>query len=338
MKAQRLATCHYGVMDLWALSDLCTPWCVYVVATLRIADHNVAGNTEIDKLAVAAGADPESLHRVLRHLVSKGPSSKSRCPAASRSYEASRALLDDQIRLGLDLEGALAVAWRRPWGTLLSAVRTGRPAYHEAFGREFWEDLAANPEIAASFDTLMGPTGHGVPDSQVLVDPADWESVRTVVDVGGGTGALLAEVLRAKPEIRGTLIDLPRTVARSGEVLQAAGVADRVTTVGQSFFDPLPAGQDLYLLKSVLGDWPDREAQTILRRCAEAARPSGRVVILNGVVPDENPSPALLMMVLVGGRERTLSEVRELAREAGLEVRAAGRQASGRFVVECRPT
>src|SRR5207244_8707475 len=111
----------------------------------------------------------------------------------------------------------------------------------------------------------------------------DWESVRTVVDVGGGTGSLLAEILRARPKVRGTLVDLPRTVARSAEVFEAAGVADRVTAVGQSFFDPLPAGADLYLLKKVLNDWPDRETTAILSRCAEAARPTGRVVVLGGV-------------------------------------------------------
>jgi SAM-dependent methyltransferase len=181
----------------------------------------------------------------------------------------------------------------------------------------------------------MGPAGHGVPDAQVLVDPADWESVRHVVDVGGGTGALLAEVLRARPRIRGTLVDLPRAVARSGEIFQAAGVADRVTTVGQSFFDPLPGGADVYMLKNVLSDWPDPEAKAILSRCAEAARPSGRVVLLGGVTPDKDPSPELLMMVLVGGKARTLGEFRKLAGEAGLEVRTVGRQPSGRFIVEC---
>jgi 2,7-dihydroxy-5-methyl-1-naphthoate 7-O-methyltransferase len=223
------------------------------------------------------------------------------------------------------------------WGTLLSAVRSGKPAYHEAFGRGFWEDLDAHPDIAAAFDALMGPAGHGVPDWHVLVDPAGWESVRTVVDVGGGTGALLAEILRARPEVRGTLVDLPRTVARSGEVFQSAGVADRVKTVGQSFFDPLPGGRDLYVLKNVLSDWPDREATAILKRCAEAARPSGRVVVFTGAGPGEEASPELLMMVLVGGRARTLDELREMAQQAGLEVKAVGRQASGRVIVECRP-
>lgn len=308
-----------------------------MVATLRIADHVAAGTTRIDDLAAASGADAGSLHRVLRHLVSKGVFEE---PSSGRFAlnEPARGLLDSPVRLGLDLDGfggRMAYAW----GSLLAAVRTGAPAYDEVFGRPFWEDLRAHPDLAASFDALMGPAGHGTPDPEVLVT-GGWESVRAVVDVGGGTGSLLAEILRARPTVRGTLVDLPPTVARSAEIFRAAGVADRVTTVGQSFFDPLPAGSDLYLLKSILSDWPDREAVAILRRCAEAARPAGRIVVLNGVSPDESggPSPALLMMVLVGGRERSLAEFRELARDAGLEVQAAERQPSGRFVVECRPT
>ncbi len=322
-------------MDIWTLIDLSTPWCVHVVATLRIADHIAAGKTEIGQLATAAGADRDSLDRVLRHLVSKGLFEE---PARGRFAlnDAARALLEDPIRLGLDLDG-IGGRMAHAWGTLLSAVRTGKSAYHEAFGRGFWEDLEAHPEIAASFDALMGLAGHGVPDPHVLVDPADWKSVRTVVDVGGGTGALLAEVLRARTHVRGTLVELPGPVARSGEVFQAAGVADRVTAVAQSFFDPLPGGADVYILKSVLHDWPDREATAILRRCAEAARPSGRVVVFTGAGPGEEASPELLMLVLVGGKARTLDELREMARQAGLEVRAVGRQPSGRVIVECHP-
>lgn len=227
-------------MDLWGLSDLCTPWCVHVVATPRIADRIGAGNTEIDNLAAASGADPDSLRRVLRHLVSKGLFEEP-APGRFALNEVARALLEDQVRLGLDLDG-FGCRMAHAWGTLLSAVRRGRPSYHEAFGREFWEDLDAHPDVAASFDALMGPAGHGVPDSLVIVDPADWESARSVVDAGGGTGALLAEIL-----------------------------------------------------KSVLDDWPDREATAILRRCAETARPSGRVVVVTGARPGEDASPALLM-------------------------------------------
>jgi hypothetical protein len=115
---------------------------------------------------------------------------------------------------------------------------------------------------------------------------------------------------------------------------EAAGVADRVTLVGQSFFDPLPAGADVYLLKGVLCDWPDREATAILKRCAEAAGATGRVVAVGEGGPG---SPELLMLVLVGGKDRSLEEFRAIARDAGLEVSAVGRQSSGRHLVECRP-
>ena len=322
--------------DLGALSDLCTPWCVHVVATLGIADHIAAGITNIDDLGAAVCCNPDSLNRVLRHLVGKGVFGEP-APGRFTLNETAQGLLDPSQCLGLDLDG-FGGRMARAWGSLLTAVRTGAPAYDELFGLPLWQDLDAHPDIAESFDALMGPIGHGTPDADFMVS-SGWESVRTVVDVGGGTGALLAEILRTHPEVRGTLVDLPKTVARSGSIFQAAGVAERVTSVGQSFFDPLPADADLYLLKSVLSDWPDREATAILSRCAEAARPSGRVMVLSGISPDDTggPSPELLMMVLVGGKDRTLTEFQELARNAGLFIQATGRQPSGRFTVECRP-
>jgi SAM-dependent methyltransferase len=323
-------------VDVWKLADLCTPWCVHVVVTLRVPELLAAGTSELRELAAAAGADAEALGRVLRHLVAEGVFEEPQ-PGRFALNEPARALTGPGPRLGFDLDG-FGGRMAHAWGSLLTAVRTGRPAYASVFGREFWDDLAAHPELAASFDALMGPEGHGQPDSAVLV-AGDWEAVRTVVDVGGGTGALLAEVLRAHPQVRGVLVDLPSTVARSRELLEAAGVADRVTLAPQSFFEPLPAGGDVYLLKSVLADWPDREAAAILARCAEAARPAGRVVLVNGVTPDEDgAAPAdLLMLVLVGGKARTLAELRALAGPVGLEVAATARQASGRFLVELRP-
>jgi len=320
-------------MDFWALTDLCTPWCIHVVATLRIAHHLSAGPTAIDPLAAAAHADPAALCRVLRHLVSKGifeePS-----PGQFAANDAAREMAASGA--GFDLEG-IGGRMAHAWGTLLSAVRTGRPAYHEYFGRPFWEDLDAHPDVAASFDALMGPAGHGTPDPEILLDPSEWPSIRTVVDVGGGTGSLLAEVLRSRPHVHGTLVDLPRTIARSRETFEAAGVGDRVTLSAQSFFDPLPAGKDVYTLKNVLGDWPDAEAKALLQRCAEASRPGGRIVLLGGVSPEQTASPELLMLVLVGGKNRTVAEFRTLAAAAGLQVHAIGRQPSGRFVVDCRP-
>jgi len=331
---------EHPVPNLSELSDLCTPWCVHGAATLRIADHIAAGIIDIDNLAAAAGCDAGVLHSLLGHLVSKGVFEEP-APGRFALNEAARGLLDPAQRLGLDLDG-IGGRFAYAWGTLLAHVRTGQPAYQEVFGLPFWEDLDAHPDIAASFDALMGPVGHGTPTPEFQII-GGWESVRTVVDVGGGTGSLLAEILRARPEVRGTLVDFPRTVARSGEIFQAVDVAERATVVGQSFFDPLPAGADLYLLKKVLNNWPDREALAILSRCAEAARPAarattGRVVVLGSVSPDDAPRQLVMEMVLLGGKQRTISEFWALARAAGLEVSAAGQQPSGAFVVECGPT
>jgi hypothetical protein len=318
--------------DLDALSDLCTPWCIRVVATLRIADHVAAGVTDIDQLAVAAGCHAEALHHVLGHLVGKGVFEEP-APGRFALNQPARALRE--AAPFLDLEG-IGGRMAHAWGTLLTYTRTGTPGYAEVFGLPFWEDLAAHPEIAASFDALMGPAGHGAPDADLPIT-GGWTSVKTVVDVGGGTGAMLAEILRAGPHLHGILVDHPGTVARSAANFEAAGVAERVTTVGQSFFDPLPAGADLYLLQKVLNDWPEPETVAILRRCADAARPGGRVVVNGGVVADGEPKHLMIEMVLVGGTSSTLARFRELAREAGLEVVAAEQQSSGRFVVECRP-
>lgn len=321
--------------NLWALSDLCTPWCVHVVATLRIAEHIAAGKHEINQIAEAAQCDAHCLQAVLRHLAGKGVFQEPE-PGKFALNETARGLLEPGQRIGLDLE-SIGGRFAHAWGTLLTYVRTGAPGYHERFGLPFWEDLDAHPDIAASFDALIGPTGHGMPDPRFEIT-GGWAPVRTLVNVGGGTGAMLAEILRTHPGIRGTLVDLPRTVALSTEIFEKAGVAERVTTVGQSFFDALPPGADLYLLRGIINDWPDREAAAILRRCAEAARPTGRVVVLKSVSPDGARRGLSIEMMLVGGKHRSLTEFRELAHAAGLEVSAAGPQESGYFVVECRPT
>ncbi len=323
-------------VNLEELSDLQTPWCLRVVVTLRVAEHIASGIGDIDALARATESDRDALHAVLTYLVTRGVFAE---PDAGQFLlnNAARQLLEPGLRLGLDLDG-IGGRMSFVWGTLLSYVRTGRPAYDEVFGRPFWEDLAANPVVGASFDALMGPGGHGQPDPGVLLDD-DWSEVRSVVDVGGGTGALLAAIVQARRTVRGTLVDLPKTVERAAATIAAAGVADRVTIVGQSFFEALPAGADLYLLMKVINDWPGREAEMILRRCAEAARPSnGRVVICGGVSPEGARQSLVIEMVLVGGKTRGLVDFRALAASAGLTVAAAGRLRGGKFAVECRPS
>lgn len=311
--------------DLWELADLCTPWCIHVVVTLRVAEHIEAGKSTIAEIAEAVQGDAWVLHRVMQHLVNKGVFEE---PEEGRFAlnDAARGLTDPALRIGLDLDG-FGGRMAHAWGTMLKYTRTGEPAYRDVFGLPFWEDLDAHPVIAAQFDDLIGAIGHGVPDPAFDVI-GGWEDVRWVVDVGGGTGLMLKQLLKFRPHLRGTLVDLPRTVAR-------AEASDRLSVSGQSFFDPLPAGADLYLLRGILNDWGDRESVAILQRCADAAGDRGRVVVLKSVGPDGAKRPLTIEMVLCGGKHRTVSEFRELAQRAGLSVLHAGRQKSC-FVVECR--
>ena len=322
-------------VDLDQMLDLATPWCLMVAATLRIPDLIATGLHDIADLATAAGCDRDALHAVLGHLVAQGVFEQ---PAPGRFDRNRAAERLTNPRRFIDLDG-FGGRMAHTWGTLLDYVRTGRPAYQQVFGRPFWEDLAAHPDIAADFDALMGPAGHGMPDYDIELTDG-WDAIRTVVDVGGGTGAMLASLLRRHPHAQGILVDLPGTVARAGEILTSAGVADRVTLHGQSFFDPLPAGADLYLLKSVLNDWPDEETVAILRRCAQAATAStgARIAILGGVSPDAAPRLLGIDMLVAGGKTSTITEFTELARRAGLEIVTAQTQASGRYIVEARPT
>ena len=321
------------MVDLEQMLDLATPWCLRVAATLRIPEHISAGHAGIADLAAAAGCDADALHAVLGHLVSQGVFIEE-SPGRFACNQAAEQLASVPF---LDLAG-IGGRMAHTWGTLLDYVRSGVPAYQQVFGRPFWEDLAVHPAIGAEFDALMGPAGHGVPDYDVELSDG-WDTVRTVVDVGGGTGAMLASLLRRHPQARGILVDLPGTVARAGPLLENLGVAGRVTVEGQSFFDPLPSGADLYLLKSVLNDWPDEPTVAILRRCAEAARTSqATIAVLGGVTADETPRSLGIDMLVAGGKTSTLSQFTELARQAGLDVIAARTQSSGRYVVECRPS
>jgi hypothetical protein len=322
--------------DLSALSDVVLAWAVRVAATLRVADHIAAGHTRLHDLAHRAGADPDALGRLLRYLARRGIFWE---PSLGRFAltEAALVLKDDHpsgAREFLDLDG-IGSRLIGAWAGLLETVRTGRPGYAVVFGRPFWEDIAADPQLSASFDALLG-AGHAEQHAAVAV-AYPWDRTPRVVDVGGGTGALLIEILRTHRGVRGTLVDLPGPAAGAREAFATAGLADRTEVVAQSFFDPLPRGGDAYVVSSVIDDWPDREATAILRRCAEAAAPARRVIVVGEGIDDDRISTEadLLMLVLVGGRGRTLAELRALAEAAGLSVEAVHDTTAGRRIVEC---
>ncbi|MFC7623083.1 methyltransferase [Microlunatus sp. GCM10028923] len=320
--------------SLEELADLATPWAIRVVITLGVPELLADGTRSSEDLAVAAGCDATYLRRMLAHLAGRGLFRQER-PGWFALTEAGQQLRGDGARLGYGLDG-VGGRFAHAWTTLADAVREGRPVYAEKFGRPFWEDLAAHPELSADFDAMMGPAGHGEPDPRILPEEA-WAGASTIVDVGGGAGYKLAALLKARPELRGTLVELPPTAARAEQVLAEAGLADRSEVVAQSFFDPLPAGADLYLLSSIINDFPDPEAAAILTRCAEAAGRTGRVLVRGAVADDDHqPSGLEVELVLLGGRVRGPDEFAALAARAGLAVRALHDQPAG-LVAELIP-
>jgi hypothetical protein len=308
---------------LGQLADLVSPMAVRVAATLRLADHIAGGATTAAALAERTGCDPAALGRLLRHLVAIDV-------LAMRGGQFALTPLGEAMREGRgENRGPLALDVRSAVGRialaavgLLDAVRTGGPAYPVVHGRGFWEDLAADPALGAGFDAYMGSG-----DLSRFVAARDWSAVRHVVDVGGGNGNRLIQLLRAVPGLRGTLVELPGPAERAEARFREEGLAGRAAVVAGSFFEPLPAGADVYVLGAVLHDWPDAEATAILRRCAEAIDRTGRVLVEEQLLDGADDLAGmtgfdLFMLICCGGRERTLEEFRALGREAGLRLLA----------------
>jgi hypothetical protein len=327
------------LLDLTRLTE---PWAVRVAATLHLADLVTAEGRPVEDLAAAADADPDALGRLLRFLVARGVFAEP-SPGVFALNEAARFLREDgplRLRAWLDLDGA-GGAMDRAYGGLLDTVRTGRPAYPAVHGQGFWEDLAADEALATSFASLMEAHSSQLADDVVHQYP--WDQIRLVVDVGGGSGALLSRILGAFPQLQGTLVDLVAESDEAARVLGDAGVASRCETVTGNFFEVLPKGGDVYLLRNIIHDWSDPEAVAILRRCREAADESGRVLVVERVMTREGDQRELTgmdlrMLALFGSRERRIEEFHALAEDAGLSPESARSTNSEYWLLEYRPS
>ncbi|QGK69012.1 methyltransferase [Allosaccharopolyspora coralli] len=326
-----------AVQSLWPLMDLVTPMALRVAATTNVADLLADGPLDAAALAERSGTDSDALARVLSHLAGQGVFVESTPGVFALNATAEQLRSDSPtgMRLWLDLEG-FGGRMDLAFTELLHTVRTGEPSWQRVFGQPFWEYLADHASVGAAFDETMAS------GREFVLDAARgyaWPSTAHVVDVGGGTGALLASVLEENPDVRASLVDLPETVERGRKYLAERGVDERCTFDGQTFFDPLPARGDHYVLSSIVHDWPDAEAVEILRRCAEAAGSTGRVIVIESHTPEAGSFTEmnLRMLVLLGGRERTVDEYTELARRAGLRVAGVHTTPVDQLVLDCVP-
>jgi ubiquinone/menaquinone biosynthesis C-methylase UbiE len=294
---------------------------IYVAAELCIADLIVDGPKTAKELASQTATNYEALYRVLRALASVGIFSEdsdsrfSMTPMAeylrSDHPDSSRALA---IMSGAEIYTA--------WGQLLGSVQTGKEAMQETFGRKFFQYMTEHPERHRIYDAAM--TGIHDAETQPMLDAYDFSGFASIVDIGGGNGSLLAAILKKHSNCRGVLFDLPEVADTAHSVIDNYGLSDRCDIVGGNFFDSLPPDCDAYLMRHVVHDWQDKEAITILSNCRKVMKPGGRILLVETVIPSLN-EPCFgkwldLMMLLVGGRERTEEQYRRLLSAAGLRV------------------
>jgi SAM-dependent methyltransferase len=204
---------------------------------------------------------------------------------------------------------------------MLHTVRTGKPAFDKVYGVDYFEFLESNPAESELFNRAMGATLHA---AVAILEQYDFSGSSEIVDVGGGDGLLLASVLARYPDLRGVLQEVPATIAAAPRVLAEAGVAQRCQLVEDSFFDSVVGGGDVYILSRVLHDWNDDNARRILLKVREAMKPGARLLIVDTVLPpvrglDLGVLADLLMLVIVGGKERTEQDWRELLHDTGFE-------------------
>jgi hypothetical protein len=301
------------------MAGLATPMALRVAVTLGLPDRLLGnGAATTDQLAVELDLSPVALDLLLAHLTTLGV--LERTPTGYRTTEFGANLCVDagsgltNILLNLNTAGGRA---ELAFVELAHSIATGEAAYARRYGQDFWADLAEHPHLRASFDRQM--TQRFREEIPQIVTGVDWSRFATIVDVGGGQGTLLAAILTAHPTMRGNLVDLEPTAADAGHTFSAHDLADRAEVTAGSFFDPLPAGADAYVLCDILHDWDDEHAHRILARCAEAAHPTGRILVIEPVGGQRaNSEMDLTMLALYGGRERRTDEFRTLAAAHGL--------------------
>ncbi len=310
---------------------------LHVVAVLGIADLLGDASRGVDDLAAATDTDAGALRRVLRALAAEGVFVESD-DGSFANNELSCALISDtpgSLRPYAMFVGA-DYHWGT-WGNLLHTVRTGENAFMDRFGTDVWSYRSDKPELSAVFDAFMKSNTETV--TAAVVSAYDFSAAKTVVDVGGGTGALVGAVLEANPEVSGVVFDLPVVIDQAPEVTRGLAWASRCDFVAGSMFESVPGNGDVYMMKSILHDWPDADAVTILTRCRGAMHDTAAVLILERLLEGPNLAAAtkfsdLNMMVMLGGRERTEAEFADLCQQAGLRLQRTLPTSSPWFVLE----
>jgi len=293
-----------------------------IAAELRIADRVAERPQTVTELARATGAHESSLYRVLRMLGGHGVFAEDE-QGRIRSTPRADILRTDHPE---SLHDILSLDWQNiHWATfqhLPDAVMHGDVAFERAFGQGFFDYLATHPGAGAVFDRRMAIVSRA--ENPPIAEAYPFGDFGRVVDIGGGKGGLLAAILTCHPEVSAVLFEQPQVLETPVDLVEA-GLLDRVERLAGDFFESVPAGADLYVMKRIIHDWDDERALRILHNCRAAMRAGSRIAVIDAVMhpgndPDPNKSMDLGIMALTPGKERTEAEFRALFEAAGLRL------------------
>ena len=310
---------------------------IYVAAKLGIADYCRNGPKSCLELADLTGSDEFALSRLMRALSSVG------------IFEMNRDGRFELAPMGTALQTGIPGSLRhmvitlgelhyQAWGRLLHSVKTGATAFDDLFGAKLFQHLKQNHDDADSFHNAMSDFS-GLVSYAVLL-AYDFSQIHTLVDVGGGRGQFLRTVLQVNPQLTGIVFDQESVIEGAKEHLKGDASAGRCSLVAGNFFESVPAGADAYVMCGVVHDWDDDHSIAILRNCHRAMPESGKLLVVESVVPTGNESCFskfldLNMMVMSGGRERSREQFRDLFAAAGFELTTIVPTVAPLSVLEC---
>jgi O-methyltransferase domain/Dimerisation domain len=296
---------------------------LHVAASLGVADHLKDGQKSYDVVARACGAHPPSLYRLLRALAAVG--------VFNETGDKEFSLTPLGVCLTSDAPGSRSNYARwigtpgqwQSWGNLLHSVKSGESASEFTHGKDAWTYRMEHPEEQAVFNSAM--TSNSRSEAQAVLEAYNFSRFGCVVDIAGGQGLLLKEILLACPATRGVLFDQPQVIASAHQVPVSAELVQRFRFVAGSFFESVPENGDAYLMKAILHDWDDERSKEILRVCRRAMSSKATLLVIERVVGPPNEAPEgkfsdLNMMVQYAALERTRQEFHDLLKSGGFEM------------------
>lgn len=310
---------------------------VHTVARLSFAEHFAQGLRTAEAIAEVESLNVEATSRLMRACVAAGLLRHD----AEDGFSATPLLEVLHRDAPNSMRGVALVIpahghWL-PWGRLEHAIRSGEPQAVAALGKSAWQHLADTPDEAAAFTEAMKSIAALF--NVEAVRHIDTQRTTTAVDIGGASGTLVQALMGVNPALEGVVFDLAHVVPTAIEAARENGLAPRFSAVAGDFLtDPLPAG-DLYLLKQILHDWSDAHCATLLANCRKSIRANGRLIVVEQILgaidePGITPLMDLNMLVMLGGKERTVGQFTELLAAHGFRLASVTRTATPLAIIE----